>query len=272
MARDTFSPRPLSRKDASGQIAAQLRAAIVSGIWSPGDRVPTEVDLAETFEVSRSTAREALKLLSAMGLVASMRGAAGGTYVVIPDAEAVAAQLSDAMRLWYRAGDVTVQNVDEARGVLEEFSVVMAARRRSEEDLEAIHDPVLASADDTIDMEAWLALDLQFHTAITRAARNPILELAMTSVHLIRPVTNQVFVHLLDRERVRHQHEQIYRAIAAQDPDQARAAFHAHIDYLDAVRAQALRALDAEDVRIADIAPPAEPEAPHRRQDPRATG
>lgn len=122
------------------------------------------------------------------------------------------------------------------------------------EDLVAIHRPVLASRDFDMDIAEWLGLDLEFHTAITRAAHNPILELAMTSVHLIRPVTNRIFVdRLLDRRSGTEQHEQMYEAIATADPVKSRAAFTAHIGYLDSVRSEVLRDLNADDVRISDI-------------------
>ncbi|MFD9668030.1 FadR/GntR family transcriptional regulator [Rhodococcus sp. NPDC059968] len=249
-----FRPTALTRKDASGQIARQLRSAIADGVWVPGERLPTELDLADTFDVSRNTAREALKLLTATGLLTSVRGGVGGgTYVAVPDSDDIAELLGDAIRLWFRAGDVTVHDVDEARRVLEEFSVAMAAQRHTEEDLEAIRRPVLASRDFEMDIEEWLGLDLEFHTAITRAAHNPILELAMTSVHLIRPVTNRVFVDRLDRRLVMEQHEGMYQAIATGDPVKARDAFATHIGYLDSVRSEVLRDLNTDDVRISDI-------------------
>ena len=249
-----FTPTALVHKAASWQIAKQLRSAIAAGVWRPGERLPTELELADMFNVSRNTAREALKLLTATGLLTSVRGGTGGgTYVAIPDSDDIAELLGDAIRLWFRAGDVTVHDVDEARRVLEEFSVTMAAQRHTPEDLVAIHRPVLASRDFDMDIAEWLGLDLEFHTAITRAAHNPILELAMTSVHLIRPVTNRIFVDRLDRRSVTEQHEQMYEAIAIGDPVKSRAAFTAHIGYLDSVRSEVLRDLNADDVRISDI-------------------
>jgi len=73
----TFVAEQLSRKDASGQIARQLREAIANGVWLPGERLPTELELGESFDVSRATAREALKLLSATGMVVTTRGGSG---------------------------------------------------------------------------------------------------------------------------------------------------------------------------------------------------
>lgn len=253
MARPEFEPTALTRRDASGQIARQLREAITVGVWAPGERLPTEQELADTYDVARATAREALKLLSATGLVQSTRGGQGGTFVTVPDAEEIANQLGDAIRLWFRVGNVTVHNVDEAREVLETITVGLAARRRTEEDIEAIRRAVEAARDLDMDIYEWLDWDLAFHTAISRATKNPILELAMMAVHLSRPVTNTVFVHLLEREEVLQQHLEILEAISSSDEERARQALKAHVGYLDEVRRHALSALAVEDVSLSDL-------------------
>lgn len=248
-----FVASALRRTDASGQIARQLRTAISEGVWQPGERLPTELQLAETFEVARATAREALKLLAATGIVESVRGSAGGTYVTSPSANQVAGQLSDSLRLWYRSGDVSVREVDEARRILEGQCIALAAERRDEEDLEAIRVPLEASRDASLDWPAWLDLDTEFHTAITRASGNRILELSMTSVHMMRPATNSVFVRYLDRARVVEQHTEILEGIEAGDAGMAEAAFDRHIAYLDQTRVRALADRRVQDVRLRDL-------------------
>jgi GntR family transcriptional repressor for pyruvate dehydrogenase complex len=250
-----FMPEELGRRDASGQIARQLRSAISSGVWTPGERLPSEQALADTFDVSRATAREGLKLLSASGLVTSARGSNGGTFVAIPNVDDIAEQLGDSIRLWYRAGNVSLHDVDEARWVLEMQCVDLAARRRTAEDLAAIKKPVEESRDFTMDITDWLDLDLEFHTAVSRAAKNKILELAMMSIHLSRPATNSVFVELLDRERVTNQHEAIYLAIEAGDPERAQTAFQNHVTYLDDTRRDALAEQDSSDVMVSSLPP-----------------
>ncbi|MEU6577163.1 FadR/GntR family transcriptional regulator [Streptomyces sp. NPDC046805] len=248
-----FKPEALTRRDASGQIAKQLREAIVRGQWKPGDRLPTEQELAGVFDVARGTAREALKHLSATGMISSTRGSGGGTYVVVPAAEDVASRLSEAIMLWFRAGDVSVGEVDEARMTLEMQCVALAAERRTDTDLEAMAAPLARAQDPAIDTAEWLATDLEFHTAITRAAGNRILELAMTSVHLVRPLTNTVFVELLDRDLIQAQHRAIFEAIRDQDPARARARLLDHVTHLAEVRAQALADRGVNEVPISSL-------------------
>jgi GntR family transcriptional repressor for pyruvate dehydrogenase complex len=253
MAQPQFQPSELSRRDASGQIAMQLRKAINENVWEPGERLPTEKELADTFDVSRATAREAIKLLSATGLVQSTRGGQGGTFVTAPDADQVAEQVSDSIRLWLRVGNVTVHNVDEAREKLEMMCVALAAQHRNDEDLAAIRHAVDAARDLKMDIDEWLEWDLAFHTAISGATNNPILELAMMAVHLSRPATNTVFVNLLGRDEVLQQHYEISEAIAASDPERAQRALLAHVSYLNEVRRDALLALEVDDVPLSQL-------------------
>src|SRR6056297_1424556 len=72
---------PDNRQDLSAQIAAAIRDEIVAGRLIGDERLPSEAELAEHFEVSRSTVREALKRLAAQSLIRTQRGATGGAFV-----------------------------------------------------------------------------------------------------------------------------------------------------------------------------------------------
>lgn len=131
--------------------------------------------------------------------------------------------------------------------------MALAAERRTEADLQAMAAPLARAQDPTLDMTEWLSTDLEFHTAITRAAGNRILELAMTSVHLVRPMTNTVFVDLLDRDTIQSQHTAIFEAIRDQDADRACARLLDHVNHLDQVRSQALAGRRAREVPISSL-------------------
>ena len=236
-ASQSFVPQALTTKGAAAQIADQLREAIASGVWNPGDRLPPEWQMAQTYGVSRGTVREALRLVAANNLINSVRGAAGGTFVVVPGAETVAGQIGDFIVLRLRAGDLSVGEVNHARRLLERECVRLAALNRTDVDLAAIRAPIeRVRADDSMATADWLAADVEFHTAIAVAAKNGIIELAMTAVHLVRPRTNTLLLGKLEKAPVWQQHEVIYQAIEAHDPDAAVAALDAHVDYLASVQ------------------------------------
>lgn len=245
-----FIPRPIQTDSATKQIADQLVAGIAAGKWKPGDRLPGEHALAESYGVSRGTIREVLRILAANNLVTSTRGAAGGTFITLPTADDVARQIGTLIALWYRTGSISVAEVDHAREVLERACVRLAAQHRSEEDLQAIRQAVEDSRRPELDTDEWLVTDLDFHTAISKAAKNGILELAMTAVHLVRPRTNSLLVRALERAPVSEQHWRIYEAIRDQDPDAAEEAFAAHFDHLVDVQQ---RSIDAQDARALSL-------------------
>lgn len=248
-----FAPKPITLRSAAVQIADQLRAAIANGSLRPGDRLPSEVQLAEEYGVSRGTVREAVRLLAAEHLVASTRGAMGGTFVQLPEADAVAEQVGHLIALWLRAGDVSLAEVSHARSVLERECVRLAALHRTEDLLAAIRWPVDESRDPSLDLDEWLATDIEFHTAISKAAANRILELAMTAVHLVRPLTNTVLLPELERQPVVEHHWAMYEAIRDRDPDRAVRAFDAHATYLDSVQRASLHAEDSERLSLRTI-------------------
>jgi len=254
-----FRPRRLTRASAATQIADQVRDAIVRGELTAGARLPSEHELAEQFDVSRATVREAIKLLAAARLVESTRGASGGTFVVLPDPAAVAASIGDTLSLWFASGSTSLAEVSEAREEIERICVRLAAQRRDDDDLREIRRAVEAGRA-AVDLDAFLRDDIDFHVAVCRAAKNQVLELPMTAIHLIRPWTNTVVFDLLDRARIADQHEAILRAIEAGDGDAAEAAFDAHIAHLAELRAAALRERGEDEVAIAALA--AEPAHP----------
>lgn len=252
-ARPPFAPEALSRRDASGQIAKQLRAAINAGTWLPGERLPSEQDFAETFDVSRATAREALKLLAATGLVEATRGGQGGTFVAVPSADQVASHVSDALRLWYRTGNVTLQQVREARQELESISVAYAAERRTEDDIDAIQATIDDARRSDISAQDWFDLDVAFHAAISQATKNPVIELVMTAIHLARPAINAIVSGTISRETVLDQHQAITDAIIARDSSRAVAALVQHAGYNSAVAEEALEQRHITDLPVSAV-------------------
>ncbi|WP_284748240.1 FadR/GntR family transcriptional regulator [Amycolatopsis sp. RTGN1] len=258
-----FVPRRIDTRGAAEQIAGELREEIAAGRWHPGDRLPAEWQLAEGYGVSRGTVREALRILTSRSLIRSTRGASGGTFVIAPRAEEIADQIGDYIVLHLRAGELTPAEVYHARRILERECVRLAAQHRTDDDLAAIAAPVeRVRADPDIDTDEWLAADVAFHTAIAAAAKNRILELAMTAVHAVRPRTNLPLRVALDRDTVWSQHSAIFEAIRDQRPVDAVAALEAHVDYLDSLAG----ANSGE--RLARLEPDASPSAEGSRHSP----
>lgn len=252
-SRRGFEAHPVQRASAAEQIARQIRDAIRDGRLAEGERLPPEHDLAADFRVSRATVREAMRLLSADRLIEATRGATGGTFIALPSRAAVAESLSDTIELWFLTGNTSTAEVDEARGWIERGCMRLAALNRTREDLRAIADAFERGAEPGIDTDRFLADDLEFHVAISRATHNTVMELAMTAIHLARPRTNTLLLAVLEHEPVVEQHRAILAAIRAGDADAAEQAFIAHFDHMMGVQRAALENRRADDIPIGSL-------------------
>ena len=205
-----------------------LRARIITGELRPGEKLPIEPELSAQYGVSRSTAREALRVLASQNLITTTRGVAGGSFVAYPNPEQVAGYLEASLRLLAQAHSLTIGQLAEARDLLEVPAAGLAAQRRSEENLQdlkaALFDRGQTSLDDAI------ASSKVFHAVLVRASGSPIVEM------LSKPVFEVVYDHVREWEappgfwaRIAGDHEAIFEAVEAQDPTSAREAFREHL-------------------------------------------
>jgi DNA-binding FadR family transcriptional regulator len=209
---------------------------------------------------------EAIKILLTQGMLHTSRGAKGGHFVVTPQTRDLAESVSETFGLWFEAGDVSVAEVDEARAVVERACVRLAAQRRTDEDVVVMHTILDGQSDPAISLADFLDHDTKFHSAIARAARNRLLELPMTAIHMVRPRTN-LLLRKHDRPAVLAQHRAILSAIDKGDPTAAEAALEAHIGYLGRERAAAVakRRRKATDIVLAAMTPLPTPTDRRRR-------
>jgi GntR family transcriptional regulator, transcriptional repressor for pyruvate dehydrogenase complex len=124
------------------QVADQLRDRILDGSLTSGDRLPTEIELSEIFGVSRSTVREALRVLASKDLIRTTRGTTGGTFVARVQFNQVSDYLEMSLGLMSGAKDITLDDLLEARECLEVPAAGYAALRREDQHVELMRQAV----------------------------------------------------------------------------------------------------------------------------------
>lgn len=160
------------RPDRAQAIARVLEQNILSGHYTPGDRLPSEAELCRHFTVSRPTLREALGRLSAMGLIQSRRGAGGGAFVTRPEAQDLCDRIATQISLG-TSGPGQGARMLEARLQLLAGCARLAARRRVPiDDLRAEID---RQSDFTLDDAAFRASCRRLYLALALAAGNDVL-------------------------------------------------------------------------------------------------
>lgn len=215
------------------QIVRQIQLAIRGDGLTEGDRLPTERELAETFGVSRSVVREAIKVLSAQGLVESRQGS--GLYVRNRPIESV----SRAIVLSVSPESDAVEQLFEFRRLLEIDAARLAAQRATPEQIGqigAVISRYVPNSDGQPNWESFAEVDETIHAIIAGASGNPYLEVMVASV---RGMMQDVVVLVADHpgsidEAMRH-HRLIFEAIAARDPERAAFEMGDHVAYTAAV-------------------------------------
>ncbi|MFI7033325.1 FadR/GntR family transcriptional regulator [Microbispora rosea] len=155
----------LHRSPLVDQAAESLREQIAEGLWPVGTRLPGETTLAKTLGVGRSTVREALRALAGAGLVQARQGA--GVFVIAT---------SPAEDWTSRLRRAAVADVYEVRMLVEVQAARLAARRRTPDDVTALHAALEARRAAARDGDAaFVDADIALHAAVVAAAHNPVL-------------------------------------------------------------------------------------------------
>jgi GntR family transcriptional regulator, transcriptional repressor for pyruvate dehydrogenase complex len=221
---------PLARvRKAYEQIADQLRELILTGRLEPGERLPTESELAASFGVSRATVREALRMLAAENLIRTGKGPAGGSFVIRPSATQLAGYLSANIQLLASANDISLADLLEAREQLEAPAARLAAERRVAEDLERLRSSI-PHGETGLDVDEQFAVNRDFHSIMLDAAGNPLLKIAVQPIFMVlQSHLPRDQVRPRDNRMIAAGHERIAAAVEAGDPDEAEVAMREHL-------------------------------------------
>lgn len=213
-------------------LAEGLRAEITSGRLRPGDRLPTEPQLCAQSGLSRSTVREALRLLSSQHLIVTTRGVSGGSFVAELTADTMGRSLSANVELLFANGVVASAHLFELRALLEGPAAELAALRRTPELLARLETTLTDDAT-AATIEDRLAAHALFHQTIAAATGNPLYELV---THPLYAIANerQLTEHISDEywTAMHADHVVIVEAVRIGDSVAAGAASRAHVENL----------------------------------------
>lgn len=189
--RDPRPFGPVQKVRAFEEVAARIRAELVRGGFKAGDRLASERELCEQFQVSRNTLREALRSLENAGILESRKGAAGGAFVSQVTGAAVVTGLSD----MYQLGSIEPIELIEARIWVESAAIRVACRLVTPEELERMAQNIEASAQATAqgDFPKRVRINLDFHRLIATATRNSVM---VTMMEALLNATEQVILQV----------------------------------------------------------------------------
>ena len=208
---------------------------INSGELKPGDRLPSEAELAADFGVSRTTVREALRILATRNLIHTRKGMAGGHFIVEPTVGSISEFLVANYGLLTAANTVTLEHLLQAREMIEGPAAAIAARNRDDDDLEQHPQRASATTSQRSREADALAKFRNFHLYLLEATKNQLLVVAAAPIFTVlqstivrRRPTKEVIAEIeLD-------HQKIYKAVEASDEVAARRLMDEHLGFLRA--------------------------------------
>lgn len=226
MIKKPISIQSVRSQKLSSEVVQQLENLILNNELSIGDSLPAERELASRLGVSRNVLREAISVMVQKGLLEVRQGS--GTYVASPTVEL----LRDSLSFFVRFSDSGLFDLLEARFALEAQIAELAAQRRTPQDLEIIQTKFIELTQSYNNPDSYIEADIQFHTALAKAARNPILILLLDS---IRSAMRENIRYLLNNhpravEEATHYHQKIMIAIEEQSPIDARENMRQHLE------------------------------------------
>ncbi|HVW43905.1 MAG TPA: FadR/GntR family transcriptional regulator [Amycolatopsis sp.] len=232
--RSAVQLTPMEVPKASDVLANELRERILNGEFPEGTALPPERELVIQTQMSRTTVREALRILEVQGLVRIKTGRAGGAFVQRPDRDSVATSVS----LLIRGQQIRLAALLETREAIEPFCARLAARHRTDTDLGRLDQANKAIADAEGGLAQFLQANVDWHVAVATASHNELLTGLMTALSqaIYAATENEDFVNAEVRRTTVRAHKSITEAIRAQDPDAAvrRMGRHVHA-YAEAV-------------------------------------
>jgi DNA-binding FadR family transcriptional regulator len=222
---------------ASEQVAVEIQHYIQEQGLGPDDFLGREEDLAAEFGVSRPTLREALRLLASGNLIRASKGPGGGIFVARTAEEGMSRSLSDAIAMMLETGTVTLDELLDARLLLEVPLAGLAAYQPDGDTvtrLRAIVEREAAAAPD--DADTFAESDTEIHRTLAAAAGNRMIQ-ALTDwiFEVLQPSLIEVLRPAIVRSAILEQHQALLAAVERGDPVRAERAMKDHLLYLQDV-------------------------------------
>jgi len=227
------------------RIVEKIEASIDSGKYSVGSRLPPERELAETFDVSRPTIREAIIALEVRGKIEVKTGS--GVYVV------------DSGNTTSATDKVNAFEVTQARALIEGEVAAIAATTITKDELKQLDKTLI----DMKNGKNVVAADEKFHQIIANSTRNAAMILSVKNLWKLRSSTPEIIddynnVCSSDNDKTLAEHQAIYQALESGNATQARQAMHSHFNRLinslfDAVETKALEEIKRKNSENRDL-------------------
>lgn len=220
---------PIKNTKVYEQVIEQIKNMIIDGTLKKGDKLPSERDLVEHLQVSRTSIREALRALQIIGLVECRQGE--GNYI----RESFENSLFEPLSMMFMLQKSSSSEIMEIRKIIEVETAALASQRITDEELQHMKillDTIKSSADEGDKVKA----DKEFHYEIAKASRNYLIINILNAIsslmdEFIKDARRRILVEEDNREGLVKQHDDIYKGLKSRNPKKASEAMKRHLDF-----------------------------------------
>ncbi|MDK2992429.1 MAG: GntR family transcriptional regulator, transcriptional repressor for pyruvate dehydrogenase complex [Clostridiales bacterium] len=216
--------QPIKKSNVSEQVYEQLKRQLLNGEWKQGDKIPSENELAEAFNVSRVTVRHAIQKLTALGLIETRVGEGSFVKEVKPGV-----YMNAIIPLAYLGENSTLE-VLEFRYVIESESVGLAAERATQEDIAELKEILKDMEDVKEDTKLFAEADLRFHFKIAQITRNSLI---IETYNILNDILETAMTDIVKRLGFKlgiYYHTKLLEAIEHHDSEQAKKVMKEHVN------------------------------------------
>ena len=208
-------------------ISDQIRRQIETGALQPGDKLPSDRELAIQFGVSRNSVREALRILESASILELQQGASGGAFILEGDGSNVSQSISDMMAL----KQISLQHVTEARVELMKVILRLSCEMADESDFELLEQNInrTRAAVANNDVETQMDSTKDFYTILAQSTKNPMYTLIVAPIsEVVRRFVREAGIRIpIEVVKTR---EQLLQLLRDRDADGAIAVLSAHLE------------------------------------------
>ena len=211
------------------QIADHIKEAILLGQLKPGQKLPTELELAKHYLVSRPTIRDAIKILADSKLVTTKSGAKGGHFIADFAPNSFVDDFSSYLTLSMSLKEIKLQEVTAMRKIVEVESCVLAAAERREEDLETM-ESILQTLTNSLPDHIYYQKDVEFHRSIAKATQNRFIQILLDAFNIaVSPFFHSIHWPEALKTEMNLELGKIYEAIKKHDAKLAAELMNSHL-------------------------------------------
>ena len=160
------------------EVSNQIKKLIFDGVFKPGDKLPSEIEIAQQFNVGRQSIREALRILELSGFITIQKGGGGGAIIKDTISSTISELFLDAFQL----EKITIEELTIARFEIEKIVLKYAIENADESDIEALQENIRETREKIENNILAVDENIRFHKLLARASKNHLFVIVVEAV------------------------------------------------------------------------------------------